>query len=287
MSAHSPNTAPLIVRAPAKINLTLDVLGRRTDGFHALRSVMQAVELHDTLELRPAASISLSCDDPTLESDDNLVLRAARALRDATGYAGGAAIALRKRIPVNAGLGGGSSDAAATLLALNGLWQRDLPLTQLAGLGAALGSDAPFFFYAPTALVSGRGEVVERLPDLPGTFVVLHKPPCAISTRQVFGALQPASYGDGAATERLLAALRERVPVHRWPLANDLQETVTRLYPDVADALARLRAAGATNPLMTGSGSTVYALFEHERDARGVHDRLCAGGHVSILTRTT
>ncbi len=276
----------LIVRAPAKVNLTLDVLGRRPDGYHALRSVMQTLELHDTLELTGLVepAIVFECDAPALRGDANLVMRAARLLREHTGYSGGARIVLRKRIPVDAGLGGGSSDAAATLQGLSQLWDLDLPRDHLAEIGAHLGSDVPFFLYAPTALVSGRGEYVEPLPPIPPVHVVLHKPEGGVSTARVFAAFPPARYGDGSGTDHLLAALREGRPVEEWPLANGLQEIVTDLYPDVAAALARLAAAGAPRPILTGSGSTVYALFADQDQARQVHDRLAATGQMAILT---
>lgn len=276
----------IVVAAPAKINLTLDVRGRRPDGYHALRSVMQTLELHDTLELRPAPSLRFACDVPALAGSDNLVPRAARLLQVATGYAGGVHITLRKRLPVEAGLGGGSSDAAATLRGLNRLWGLGLAPSELAVLAARLGSDVPFFLYTPTALVEGRGESVAALPPAPTAHVVLHKPPGGVSTARVFAALPPARYGDGSGTERLLAALRAGLPPGQWPLSNGLQETVAELYPEVGAALARLRAAGAENPVMTGSGSTVYALFERLEEARAVYERLTAAGHEALLTRT-
>ena len=288
MRSTTPSTAPgrIVVRAPAKINLTLDVLGRRPDGYHALRSVMQTLEIHDTLELRPAAAIRFACDAPALAGEDNLVLRAAHLLRTASGYGGGVDITLRKRIPIDAGLGGGSSDAAATLLALNRVWGLALAPARLAELGAALGSDVPFFLYAPLALVSGRGEVVEVLPPVPPASVVLHQPPCGLSTARVFAALPPTSYGDGSGTERLLAALQAGLPPEQWPLSNGLQETVAALYPEVAAALRRLREAGAPHAVLTGSGSTVYALFARDDDARRVYTQLTAAGHHAILTAT-
>ena len=288
MHSATPSTARrcIVVRAPAKINLTLDVLGRRPDGYHALRSVMQTLALHDTLELRPAPAIRFACDAPALAGEDNLVPRAAHLLRTATGYRGGVDITLRKRIPVNAGLGGGSSDAAATLMALNRLWGQALGPERLAELGAALGSDVPFFLYAPLALVSGRGEVVEALPPAPPAYVVLHQPPCGLSTARVFAALPPTRYGDGSGTERLLAALQAGLAPEQWPLSNGLQETVAALYPEVASALERLRTAGAPQVVLTGSGSTVYALFTREDDARRVYTRLTAAGHHAILTAT-
>src|SRR5256714_529181 len=288
MRSTTPSTAlgRIVVRAPAKINLTLDVLGRRPDGYHALRSVMQTLELHDTLELRPAPAIRFACDAPALAGEDNLVPRAARLLRTATGYAGGVDITLHKRIPIDAGLGGGSSDAAATLMALNRLWGLALAAERLAELGAALGSDVPFFLYAPLALVSGRGEVVEALPPVPPASVGLHQPPCGLSTARVFAALLPARYGDGSGTERLLAALQAGLPPEQWPACHGLQETVTALYPEVATTLERLRMAGAPQAVLTGSGSTVYALFARADDARRAYTQLTAAGHHAILTAT-
>lgn len=277
--------AVLTMRAPAKINLTLNVLGKRPDGYHALRSVMQALDLHDTLELQSDSDLSFDCDTPALAGDGNLVVRATRLLRQETGYGGGARMTLRKRIPVDAGLGGGSSDGAAALIGLNRLWGLGLARERLAELGARLGSDVPFFCYAPTALVEGRGEKVTSLPPAPPAYVVLHKPPSGVSTARVFRNLSPERYGDGTGSERLLAALRVGLPPGAWPLSNGLQQTVVALYPEVAAALERLRMAGAPAPLMTGSGSTVYAVFAHEADARRVHDRLAADDQLAILTR--
>src|ERR687883_1177363 len=262
MRSTTPSAAPgrIVVRAPAKINLTLDVLGRRPDGYHALRSVMQTLDLHDTLELRPAPVIRFACDAPALAGEDNLVPRAARLLRTATGYGGGVDVTLHKRLPVDAGLGGGSSDAAATLMALNQRWGLALGRERLAELGAALGSDVPFFFYAPLALVSGRGEVVEALPPAPPASVVLLQPPCGLSTARVFAALPPTHYGDGSGTERLLAALQAGLAPEQWPLSNGLQETVTTLYPEVATALERLHTASGHRAILTAtvSAATQY-----------------------------
>jgi 4-diphosphocytidyl-2-C-methyl-D-erythritol kinase len=276
----------IVVQAPAKINLALDVLGRRPDGYHALRSVMQVLALHDTLELRPTEDLSFWCDEPSLAGEDNLVLRAARLLRETSGYRGGAALSLRKAIPVGAGLGGGSSDAAAALRGLNQVWGLGLSRERLAEVGARLGSDVPFFFYAPTALVEGRGEVVTPLPPATRAHVVLLRPPIGVSTARVFGGLSSERYGDGSATDRLLEALRAELPAGRWPISNGLQATVTELYPEVADAARRLREAGAGNVCMTGSGSTVCAVFDHAAEARQVYERLRSAPGRAFLTAT-
>ena len=153
-----------LYRAPAKINLALEILGRRPDGFHEIASVIQAVGLYDELHVAPAATLRFTCDRSTLAGPDNLVLQAARALQDATGCQRGAALRLCKGIPVAAGLGGGSSDAATALVALNRHWRLGLSLAELSRIGATLGSDIPFFLAGPTAFVSGRGERVEQLP---------------------------------------------------------------------------------------------------------------------------
>jgi 4-diphosphocytidyl-2-C-methyl-D-erythritol kinase len=276
----------IVVRAPAKVNLTLDVLGRRPDGYHALRSVMQTLALHDTLELRPAEEIHFWCDEPSLAGENNLVMRAARLMREASGHRGGAQIILRKVIPVDAGLGGGSSDAAATLAGLNQLWDLGLPREHLAELGARLGSDVPFFFYAPAALVEGRGEVVTPVPSPSRAHVVLLRPPTGVSTARIFAALSPDRYDDGSATDQLLEAQRRRLPAGRWPISNGLQSTVIDLYPEVAGAARRLRDAGAGNVCMTGSGSTVYAVFDAAEEAQHVYERVRNVPGRAFLTTT-
>src|SRR5262245_47408599 len=156
----------VLVRAPAKVNLFLEVLGKRADGYHDLESLMVAVSLYDSLEFRPApnGNVRLWCNQPTLSSGpDNLVCRAADLLTRHVGYEGGASIHLWKRIPLTAGLAGGSTDAAATLVGLNRLWGLGLKWTDLARLGAELGSDVPFFFSTPAAWCEGRGEIVTPL----------------------------------------------------------------------------------------------------------------------------
>ncbi|GAI27125.1 unnamed protein product, partial [marine sediment metagenome] len=163
--------------APAKINLVLEVLGKRDDGYHEIRSLVQTISLYDVLSFELAEGISLDCTEPSLQSPDNLAIQAARLLREVSGSEKGVKIGLEKRIPWGAGLGGGSSDAAAVLLALNKLWGLDLTTSGLVGLGAKLGSDVPFFIYKGTALVEGRGERVTPLSaSLPGWFVLLLPP---------------------------------------------------------------------------------------------------------------
>ena len=287
------STAAIVVDAPAKINLTLDVLGRRDDGYHTLCSVMQTLDLHDTLTLDSTNDdeITFTCDVPALQGDDNLVVRAAHLLRAHVGGTAGVRLGLCKRIPAEAGLGGGSSDTAAALRGLDRLWGLRLPTAELRDLGARLGSDVPFFFHAPTALVTGRGDVVETLSPAPPAHVVLYKPLVGVATGRVFAGFPAPRYTDDGATRRLQEALRAGLPPSRWPLSNGLQQTVAELYPEVAARLDALRVAGAPRPMMTGSGSTVYAIFDDAPAARAVYERLLGKGqgqgqeHEAILTR--
>ena len=157
----------MVIHCYAKINLTLEILGKRADGFHEVRTVMQTVGLADRLEVSAAADLSFTCSDPALATPDNLVYRAARLLQAEYAVRTGAALRLEKRIPVAAGLGGGSSDAAATIVALNRLWNLQLSLTEQRRLAARLGSDVPFILTGGTALATGRGERITPLPPLP------------------------------------------------------------------------------------------------------------------------
>src|SRR5947209_8132054 len=193
----------LAIHAPAKINLSLEIVGRRADRFHDLVSVMQTVSLHDVLELTPSDDLELSCSDPALQSSDNLVLQAARALRDTCAVERGCSIRLEKRIPAAAGLGGGSSDGAAALVALARFWSLRLERDDLIPMAEQLGSDVPFFLYGGTALVEGRGERVRPLSASPRSWFVLSKPPLSVSTADVFKELKASDWTDGRTTRAL------------------------------------------------------------------------------------
>ncbi|MFO0925608.1 MAG: 4-(cytidine 5'-diphospho)-2-C-methyl-D-erythritol kinase [Gemmataceae bacterium] len=250
------------VWTPAKVNLFLEVLGRRPDGYHDLATLMVTVGLFDTLELRPAASgaVTLHCDHPGLSTGaDNLVCRAARLMRDRFGVGAGVDLRLTKRIPLAAGLAGGSSDAAATLAGLNRLWRLGLDDATLGRLGAELGSDVTFFFSAPAAWCTGRGEIVAPTPIGRPLYLVLACPPVGLSTASVFGALTlPDRPVDGEPIRRALAD-GDVTELGRL-LFNRLEEPAMRLCPEVARLRARLAELGPAGVLMSGSGSTVFAL---------------------------
>lgn len=253
---------PTFIHAHAKLNLTLDVLGKRADGYHALASVMQSIALHDTLALWPApeGEITFTCDVPELGGAENLVARAARRLQAVTGCARGARIELHKQIPAQGGLGGGSSDGAAALVALNRWWDLGLNQAQLIEMAAELGSDVPFFIVGGTALIEGRGEVVTSLPNLVPLWLVVAKPEVSVPTPGVFRALTPAAWSDGRATRDLVALIRAGT----LPALNDahffnaLEAGVMRDYPAVATTRDLLQQAGAACVRMSGSGPTLY-----------------------------
>jgi len=253
----------LVLEAHAKINLTLEVLGKRGDGYHEIRSVMRSLALHDTLTVEQAPDLEIRCDVDGLDGENNLVYAAAVLLREASGCDLGARITIAKAVPVAAGLGGGSSDAAAALTGLNELWHMNLGQDALHQLAARLGSDVPFFLLGGTVLASGRGEVLGPLPDQPDCAVVLVNPGFGVSTAGVYGRVDPSMYVPGAVS-RGFAQLDPSTPPSCWPLANTLQQVTTALHPEVAEVPARLREWGAVQAQMCGSGPTCFGLFTEQ-----------------------
>ncbi|MEA2574096.1 MAG: 4-diphosphocytidyl-2-C-methyl-D-erythritol kinase [Chloroflexia bacterium] len=266
----------LELAAHAKINLGLEVTGKRPDGYHNLASVMQLVDLHDTLTFSPADDLRLSSDDSAMlaEGDNNLVLRAANLLRQTYSIGKGAHITLDKRIPTAAGLGGGSSDAATTLLGLSELWGLGLPPAELSHLGATLGSDVPFFFAGPTALVEGRGEQVTPLSPSPAFQAVLVSQPYNIpgKTRQLYASLAPEDLGDGSRTREVVAALQQGGDISSLPLFNSFERAAFQVFPGLDAVRRQMLDAGARNVHLSGSGPTLYALYP--RSAGGEAQRL-------------
>jgi 4-diphosphocytidyl-2-C-methyl-D-erythritol kinase len=259
-----------VIWAPAKVNLFLEVLGKRPDGYHEIATLMVTVGLFDTLVLRegPAGAIRLRCTHAGLtDGQDNLVVRAAHLLREHTGCGRGAEIRLIKRIPLAAGLAGGSTDAAATLAGLNRLWRLGLARDELAGLAARLGSDVPFFLHAPAAWCTGRGEHV--VPISLGTTLhfVLLCPPFGLSTADVYRkAAVPQTPLNGNALRHAVEAGAVQ-DIGRL-LHNRLQEAAFELRPELARYRQRLAQSGAAGWLMSGSGSTFFALCRGRAEAR-------------------
>jgi 4-diphosphocytidyl-2-C-methyl-D-erythritol kinase len=282
--ANGPNApaGAVHVLAPAKVNLYLEARGRRPDGYHEIETLILAVDLCDEITLAPDPSgkLCLTCDRAELSAgEDNLVLKAARLLKERTGCGRGAAIRLVKRIPWAAGLGGGSSDAAATLAGLNELWGLGLPTARLSELGAELGSDVPFFFHAPAAVCTGRGEGVRPVTTGRSFDIVIVKPEAGLNTAEVYrefaarGA-EGAAPGPGPAVEALAEGDAEALGK---ALFNRLQGPAFRLCPPAAELYGRLRASGAAGCLLSGSGSSLFALCRDDREAARVIDDLRRG----------
>jgi 4-diphosphocytidyl-2-C-methyl-D-erythritol kinase len=276
------------VRAYAKINLTLDVKGRRADGYHELATVMQTVDLHDTLCLTSTGDgrVEIVCTRPELGNEENLAARAARLLRERFSISQGVLIELRKRIPVAAGLGGGSSDAAAVLLALQQWWRLPLSLSELQALAATLGSDVPFFLTGGLALCEGRGERVTPLAALwpqPMRWLLFLKPAISIATARVFQALPASDYSYGSASRDLVEALQEGRLLQPEDFHNSLERGVLEHYPEVARAKADLLQAGASLVRLSGSGPTLYAPFPNLSSATRAQEQLQASGYEIYL----
>ncbi|MBI4312125.1 MAG: 4-(cytidine 5'-diphospho)-2-C-methyl-D-erythritol kinase [Chloroflexi bacterium] len=277
--------------APAKINLCLEVLGKRPDGYHEIASVLHTLDLADELSFSPAEMLRLRCSPPVGPDEDNLVVRAARLLQEAAGCDNGAAIALTKRIPVAAGLGGGSSDAAATLRALNGLWGLRLSREALAELASRLGSDAPFFLEGGCALAEGKGERLTPLAALRGWWAVVLSPPIALEgkTAKLYGMLTPADYSDGSATRSLGEKLR-RATARAEDLAgagNVFERVGDRAFSGLVAYRQAFSVAGAPFVRLSGSGPSLFTLVESAEEAGRIAAQLRRAGHAAVVALLT
>jgi len=278
------------VLAPAKLNLFLEVLARRPDGYHEIESLMVTVDLHDTLTVTEldSGAIVLECDDPRLPTgSENLVVKAAERLKAATACARGARIALTKVIPAQAGLGGGSSDAAATLMALDRIWNLGMTASQLDAVAAEIGSDVPFFLHGPLAVCRGRGERVHQMTLRQPLHFVLVAPDVGVSTADVYQNLRPPDAPRPIGP--VLGALAHAGPANLGgSLFNRLQPVAETLRPElvrVRDALANLDPS-LDGSLMSGSGSAYFGLCRDSAAAhRAVEDLLPLGlGWVRVVT---
>jgi 4-diphosphocytidyl-2-C-methyl-D-erythritol kinase len=275
LSKRSGTARRLVLNAAAKINLTLEVLGRRTDGYHEIVTVMQTVDLSDRLAVEDADVLELRTTASDVPTDGtNLALRAAVALRDGAGVSRGARITLEKRIPVASGLGGGSADAAAVLVGLNRLWGLRLSSAHLAEVAVTLGMDVPFFLHGGAALGTGRGERLEPLATC-ALALVLVNPRVAASTAEIYGGVKPEMYSDGGRSRGMAVALRSRQPSRvAATLGNALERVAAPRYREVEQMESALLAAGALGAAMSGSGLTVFGVARSYDHARQIRDRV-------------
>jgi len=259
----------LTIPAFAKINWSLRVLGKRPDGYHEIDTILQAVSLHDTIGFQSTddSKIALWCDDRSIPTDErNLVWRAAAALRERYSINQGVKIRLEKRIPVEAGLGGGSSDAAATLLALSQLWELRASAQELLAIAESLGSDVPFSLYGGTARGAGRGNVIEPLKDLPEQHLLVVKPNASVSTANAYDALNSRTLTTSDVKPILVRSRPSDFSVSFDPsvLHNDFEPTVFQLEPEIERAKVALLKSGAQTAMLAGSGSAVFGIFENQ-----------------------
>lgn len=284
------------VFAPAKINLVLRILDRRPDGYHNLWSLMQTVQLEDELSISLAdnhSTINLRCDDPSLKTDSsNLVYRAAAAVLEHSGRIVGLDMVLAKRIPMGAGLGGGSSDAAATIIGLNRLLNLGWSMEKMAHVGQALGSDIPFFFFAPSATVEGRGERVAPVRIKGGRrWVVLVNPGFPVETKWAYQQLSVSRIGGVRPLSNVHAALGKAADLS-WQevlpaTENDFETPVFKTHPVLRGIKQKLLAEGAEAALLSGSGATVFGVFRDERSAQQAQSSFSIEPHYKVYTVLT
>jgi len=270
---------PLTLRASAyaKVNLGLEVLGRRPDGFHEIVSATQTISLHDTVDASMADALTVEMDPPLVPDEDNLVRRAASLLAAAATCAPAARILVRKRIPLAAGLGGGSSDAAATLRLLDRLWQSQAGWALLGELAAELGSDVSLFLaVGGTCLIRGRGEIVEPLPPPATVWLALACPNYDIpdKTRALYRALDPSDWTDGATTRDLADRLRAGNGLIGTRLVNAFDRAAAAVYPGFAELRAALAVAAGVPVRLTGAGPSLIALFATRPEAEAAAERM-------------
>lgn len=293
-SRSTVSPASITVSAPAKINLVLRILDRRPDGYHNLWSLMQTVRLEDTLALSlndNHSTITLRCDESSLKADpSNLVYRAAAAVLEVSGQTVGLDMVLVKRIPMGAGLGGGSSDAAATIAGLNRLLNLEWSAEKMAHIGQTLGSDVPFFFSAPSAIVEGRGEKVVPVQIKGSRWVMLVNPGFPIETKWAYQQLSVSRTGVQPLSD-MHAGLGKACELS-WEevfqaAENDFEATVFKAHPILYKIKQKLLAEGAETALLSGSGATVFGVFRDETTARQAEIGFRTEPHLKIYTVST
>lgn len=270
------NLDELTVRAYAKINLALDVLGRREDGYHEIRSVVQTIDLYDRirLTLKQSQAIELVCKgDGVPSGNTNLAYQAAQLLQERTHTLKGVRIELEKNIPIAAGLGGGSADAAAVIKGLNVLWELGLEEWEMLRLCEELGSDVPYCLLGGTALIQGRGEVLTPLEPIDELWLVLVRPRISVSTQRVYQAWRDFAPGEPMVEQMLAAVQLGGSKTIAQSLGNMLEPVAFHMFPEIAK-IKTMVSTGSLGALMSGSGPTVFGIMENEDSAKKLHSLL-------------
>ena len=271
----------LTLASPAKLNLSLEILGRRPDGYHQVLSVMQTVSLCDQLTFEPGSRLEISCDLPGWQAVKSLVFRAAHLMAERAEGGAGASIRITKQIPLSSGLGGDSSNAATALHGLNRLWGLGLSVIQLEQVAAGLGTDVPFFLRGGTALAAGRGECLTPLPAVKTMHVVILHPGLARpekKTANLYNMLETRDYSDGSRTRELAGTIAGGLAVKAKLLFNAFERGALRVFDGLADIWQQFKAAGAAEVHLAGSGPALFAVFSDAESARDVCARLKALG---------
>lgn len=277
----------LRISAYAKINLFLDVLGKRDDGFHEVSMIMQSIKLADYLALEESPENILLCSHQFLPADSNLALKALLLMQELFPDLPKVKIILEKHIPIAAGLAGGSADAAGVISGVNELFNLKQTSEQLAQIGARLGSDIPFCLLGGTAFAQGRGEKMTMLRDIPHFYVVLVKPKIGLSTAGVYKSLTPADYAEHPSVDDYLKAIEKSDASYiQSHLYNALEKSAFRLQPQVAEIKHEFKQLGANYTLMSGSGSTVFSLFGDRKIALEFYNKIKLKYKTAYLTET-
>jgi len=277
----------MIVVAPAKLNLVLEVLKKREDGYHEIRSIVQTINLCDHLKFFQNERMEYRCNLPGWSAHKSLVSRAAELLKREFGYKGGALIEINKRIPLSSGLGGDSSDAAAVLRGLNMLWTLKLAMPDLLKLAARLGSDVPLFLYGGSLLIEGRGEKITPIRPLPHRSVVLLKPPLPDiegKTSKLYASLEPTDFSAGEHTQAFLEGVANSGTGTISGLFNAFDRAGSRCYTRLAHYQRVFLDAGASEVHLAGSGPVLFSLFEDEVKAGETYKILQEKGFETYLT---
>ena len=279
----------MILTAPAKINLVLEVLSKRPDGYHEVRGVLQAINLCDTLSFKPAAELNFLCEDPAWDAGKSLVVRAAEKLREKTGVALGAAVHIVKDIPLSSGLGGDSSDAVAVLTGLDRLWKTGVPRNELSSIAAELGSDVPFFLGGSTAIASGRGEVVSPLPGLPPAWVIILMPKVEIpksKTADLYSRIKPAHFTDGSAAEKMVAGIKRGKKFDPSSLFNVFEKVAYEAFPGLKKYRDDFQEAVESPVHLAGAGPSLFAFVHDWEESVRVVSSLREKGLEALVSRT-
>ena len=287
-----PPPAAIHIPAFAKINLSLEVIGWRDDGYHEIATILQTIDLADAITIRQSDALVVECDQPGLDGESNLVWTAAQALAERAGIAPRARISIVKRIPIAAGLGGGSADAAAALRGLNRLWGLDWPASELAAIAAGIGADVPFLLNGGTALATGRGDCITPLPaPLPGRDLLLIAPAAGTTipnkTPTLYGALTAADFSDGQHTRRLFQSdALAAGDLTTGCCRNAFTRAAREIFPGLAGVWDRIAAVAAHPPALSGAGPALFCAPSHQDEYNAAAHTLRDTGATAYFVRT-